>query len=66
MKEARLHKEIQFNRKVALHAELRELKAEIDRLASRPETADGRDMLANRPARVNNKSYFLSYQWSFR
>jgi hypothetical protein len=32
--EARLHKEKQFNRKVALNAELRALKSEIDRLAS--------------------------------
>jgi hypothetical protein len=32
--EARLHKEKQYNRKVALNAELRELKSEIDRLAS--------------------------------
>ena len=31
--EARLRKEKQFNRKVALNAELRELKSEIDRLA---------------------------------
>jgi flagellar biosynthesis chaperone FliJ len=32
--EARLHKEIQFNRKVALNAQLRELKTEIDQLAT--------------------------------
>ena len=32
--EARLHKEIQFNRKVALNAQLRELKSEIDQLAT--------------------------------
>jgi hypothetical protein len=32
--EARLHKEIQFNRKVALNAELREVKTEIDRLGA--------------------------------
>lgn len=32
--EARLHKEKQFNRKVTLNAELRELKEEIDQLAT--------------------------------
>ena len=32
--EARLHKEIQFNRKVALNAQLRELKSEIDQLTT--------------------------------
>jgi len=32
--ETRLHKEKQFNRKVALNAELRELKTEIDQLAT--------------------------------
>ena len=32
--EARLHKEIQFNRKVALNPELREVKTEIDRLGA--------------------------------
>lgn len=32
--EARLHKEKQFNRKVALNAQLRDLKAEIDQLSA--------------------------------
>ena len=32
--EARLHKEKQFNRKVALNAEMREVKTEIDRLGA--------------------------------
>ena len=32
--EARLHKEKQFNRKVALNAQLRELKTAIDQLAT--------------------------------
>ena len=32
--EARLHKEIQFNRKVSLNAELREMRAEIDQLSA--------------------------------